>query len=257
MKRNLNPMRSATTAYNRSRPHNKNSVQAKRHIGGALFCTKKPPKTEKNENDLTHYQRAHKKNIIHTFCSDENENDGLDFVFEISMDDKAYICPGTGTGMTGARNVRIFQPSDDDAARKLPKYDFPLNMVNIVPATYRIMSKEVKNINDKLETQIILDSCSVFFRSKYFLGSSGTVWASEFMRLRYLQPYLFEALTSSMCNVNSNPSCSCSSSCSCSINLNSSSSIKFKSINILLHDSFQLFIDSSDQRDSVLKKPSL
>ena len=57
--RNLKPINSATTAYNRSRPHNIKSVQAKNYLGSGLFCTKKPPKTANNENELTHYQRAH------------------------------------------------------------------------------------------------------------------------------------------------------------------------------------------------------
>ena len=247
LKRNLKPIKSATTAYNRSRPHNKMSIQASRHIGDGLFCTKKPPKTEKNENDLTHYQRAHKKYIVQNFCTDD---ENLKYNFEISMDDKAYICPGTGTGMTGARNIRIFQPSDENTARKLPKYDFPVSMVNVVPATYRIMSKEVKAIDGKSVTQIIGDSCSVFMRPKYFLGSSGTIWASEFMKLRFLQPHKFEALS---CYKSTDLISSCSSSSSSCYCLNS---IEFKSINVLLNDCFQLFIDSSDEKDLVFSDNS-
>ena len=44
--------------------------------------------------------------------------------------------------------------------------------------------KKSQKINDKSETEIIGDSCFVFVRPKYFLGSSGTVWASEMMQLR-------------------------------------------------------------------------
>ena len=40
-RRDLKPIRSASTIYNRGRPHNKRSIQATRHVGLALFCTKK------------------------------------------------------------------------------------------------------------------------------------------------------------------------------------------------------------------------
>ena len=76
------------------------------------------------------------------------------YLLEISMDDKTYICPSASTGMRGARNQRIFQSSDEKKARKLPTYDFPVSMVNIVLSTYRIMSKEVIYTNEKYETQI-------------------------------------------------------------------------------------------------------
>jgi len=48
-------IRSATTVYNRARPRNKRSLQAKRHTGKGLFCWKKPPKGEEKSNENTHY----------------------------------------------------------------------------------------------------------------------------------------------------------------------------------------------------------
>jgi hypothetical protein len=33
-------------------------------LGKGLFCCRKPPKTEKALNENTHYQRAHKKNVV-------------------------------------------------------------------------------------------------------------------------------------------------------------------------------------------------
>ncbi len=56
-------IKSATTAYNRARPANKRSIQAKRHKGKGLFSFKKPPKAEDNQNESTHHQRCHVKNI--------------------------------------------------------------------------------------------------------------------------------------------------------------------------------------------------
>ena len=110
--RGLKPIKSATTVYNRGRPKNQRSIQAKHHLGLGLFCMKKPPKAEGNDNELTHHQRAHKKNILTYLCGPETKTgDGHGFNFIISQDEKAYICPGTSTGMRGARNEKIVQPT--------------------------------------------------------------------------------------------------------------------------------------------------
>ena len=63
-KRSLPLPKSVTTMYNRSRPKNNRSTEARNHIGLSLFCSKKPPKAEDSNNLLTHFCRAHKKNII-------------------------------------------------------------------------------------------------------------------------------------------------------------------------------------------------
>ena len=61
-------IKSATTVYNRARPRNKRSFQAKRHCGKGLFCWKKPPKGEENTNENTHLpastRQKHKKTIL-------------------------------------------------------------------------------------------------------------------------------------------------------------------------------------------------
>ena len=66
-KRGKAPISLAVTAWNRSRPRNKRSIQSAKHKGHALFCTKKPPKTEDQMNENTHYQHAHVLNIKTTF----------------------------------------------------------------------------------------------------------------------------------------------------------------------------------------------
>ena len=96
-RKGLKRLKSATTVYNRARPRNIRSIQAKNHLGMGLFCSKKPPKLQENDNFLTHYQRAFKKNILLRQC-DESNTEGLKFNLFLSRDDKAYICPGTGTG---------------------------------------------------------------------------------------------------------------------------------------------------------------
>ena len=62
LQRGKKVIRSATTVYNRSRPNNIRSNEAKRHRGKWLFCCKKPPKTEDDSVETTHHQRAHVKN---------------------------------------------------------------------------------------------------------------------------------------------------------------------------------------------------
>ena len=56
-KRGKKLIKSATTVLNSCRPRNKASRAAKLHIGKGLFCAKKPPKTEQEQNECTHHQR--------------------------------------------------------------------------------------------------------------------------------------------------------------------------------------------------------
>ena len=117
LQRALQPMRSVTAVYNRLRPKNERSVQAKRHCGLGLFCCKKPPKAEDNSGILTHYCRAQKKNIRYLCDHFPNKNSTL----YRSFDDKAYLCPGTSTGMRNARSQKTYQAVNPELAPKLPK----------------------------------------------------------------------------------------------------------------------------------------
>ena len=76
---------------NRGKPRNIRSMAAKSHKGKWLWCTKKPPKTEDHDKESTHHQRAHVRNAKHTMFGDEEKDHSLVF----SMDDKAYLRPGT------------------------------------------------------------------------------------------------------------------------------------------------------------------
>ena len=190
--RDLPLIKSATTVYNRGKPKNERSLQASKHLGLGLFCAKKPPEAENKDNELTHYQRAHKRNILISLCA-QQQHQHHNFNLIISQDDKAYICPGTSTGMKSARNVRVFQSSNEAMARKLPKYDFPQTMLNITPGVHRIMTKEICDMNGKKEIRIADDQTIVFARPKYFVGSTASVWASEFMRMRWQEYNFFVA----------------------------------------------------------------
>lgn len=184
-------IRSATTVYNRARPRNKRSVQGKRHTGKGLFCWKKPPKDEEKSNENTHYQRAHVKNIKKRFWGARNA-ESTKFCFMRSMDDKAYLRPGTSEGFEKARNLRILTLTDEEKARKLPKYDWPEKMVYVTPGSHRIFTKSsvMADNDEKLVTED--DRHHVIVRPKAIVGSSGSVWASETIRLRHEDPAAFE-----------------------------------------------------------------
>ena len=65
-------IKSATTPWNRCRPRNMRSHQAKLHISKGLFCTKKPPKAEDCDNENTHHQRSYCKNVQQFLFSDDS-----------------------------------------------------------------------------------------------------------------------------------------------------------------------------------------
>ena len=109
-----------------------------------------------------------------------------------SMDDKAYLRPGTSEGFEKARNLRILTLSDNERARKLPKYDWPEKMVYVTPGSHRIFTKSsiMADNDEKLITDD--DRHHVIVRPKVIVGSSGSVWASETIRLRHQDPTAFE-----------------------------------------------------------------
>ena len=82
--------RSPTTVYNHSKPNNVRSKAAKQHLGKWLVCCKKPPKTEDDSVETTHHQRAHVRNAKMELALQSPESSLV-----CSMDDKAYLRPGT------------------------------------------------------------------------------------------------------------------------------------------------------------------
>ena len=110
------PISSAVTAWNRSRPRNKRSIQSAKHKGHALFCTKKPPKTQDQMNESTHYQCAHVRNIKTTFFGSSTPDNIRELSFMRSIDDKAYLRPGTSEGFAKTRNSRILTLSAEEKA---------------------------------------------------------------------------------------------------------------------------------------------
>ncbi len=94
-------------------------------------------------------------------------------------------------GVQSARNIRVIQPTDVSRQRVLPRYDFPNRLVNATPSVNRIMKLELQEVEGSQKIKIAKDDTVVFNRPKYFVGSSGSVWASEYMRLRVVEPKLF------------------------------------------------------------------
>ena len=131
----LPPVKSATTVYNRSLPRRANSIQSKRHVGEAYWCTRKPPKTEEKSNESTHHQRAQVSVLKDYFFSEDSEFDRSD-IFQRSFDDKAYIRPGTGDAMDRTRNTRILVSSDPKKRKELPIHDWPIAKVYITPSAH-------------------------------------------------------------------------------------------------------------------------
>ena len=114
----------ATTVYNRCKPESSRSIQASRHNGEGLMCFRKPPKAEDNENENTNFQRAHVKNVKMILFSDTS-NESKRYSFLHSIDDKAYILPGTSEGFSSARNIKILSLDYATKAKKPPKYNWP------------------------------------------------------------------------------------------------------------------------------------
>ena len=92
-------IKSAKTIMTRACPHNKRSVQAKRHHRGKwLFCSKRPPKTALHDRIHTHHQRQARKLAKFHAVTGARGKVSPDHFLVISKDDKSYIRPGT-TGM--------------------------------------------------------------------------------------------------------------------------------------------------------------
>ena len=163
------------------------SKAAKSHLGKWLFCAKKTPKTEYEQNECTRHQRKHVKNAKLSLF--EKDNDGL----VISMDDKAYLRPETDVGMRDIRAGKIYDVTDPEWSEKLPQHDFSNSQVHVTPLSFRFMSGHQKVIKGMTHPINDLDQTVVSVRPKYYIGSSGSVCASDTMLLRRELPQLFEA----------------------------------------------------------------
>lgn len=103
-------------------------------------------------------------------------------------------------GMQSDRNAKVVQRADATKQRVLPKYDFPVNLVNATPGVSWFMKYEViKEDQVKEIIKIVESDVVVFNRPKAFVGSSGSVWASEYMTMKQSDTVLFSADKKTTC----------------------------------------------------------
>ena len=159
------PLRAVSTVLAHGKPKRKDSIQAKRHLGQSLFCCRKPPKTEDNETELTHHQRAHVRNAIEDFCHNEDDRK---YTLIKSMDDKAYVHPGTSVVLRDVKQGGIFQPCDSEVARKLLKYNWVNEEVYITPSTHHILRRNLKTLATKRLTSCLMTKvlCSCILKHR-------------------------------------------------------------------------------------------
>lgn len=86
-----------------------------------------------------HIIKEHIKNVVKKLFSERSGNE-TKFSFARSIDDKAYVRPGTSEGFEKTRNKRILTPCAEEKSRKLPKYDWPESKVYVTPSTHRLLS---------------------------------------------------------------------------------------------------------------------
>ena len=217
-------IRSATTVWNLSKPKTSRSKQARLHRGSGLFCIRAPYKADDKHNENTHHRRAFKKNIRDFFFSSVMESERKHCLMR-SIDDKAYLRPGTSEGFNSVRNNRIFTPTAKDQMRKLPKYDWHVKSVYQTPSTHRLLMLESFQVDGHEKIGSSGDSHYVFVRPKSYVDSSSTTWASETVWLRHNFPSDFE------------------------VNEQSSRSIMFRKILAVLHDYAYQFQDMTMKED--------
>ena len=159
-----------------------------RSIAGKwLWCSKKPPKKETHDTVSTHHQHAHVFNAKLTMFSENQKEHSL----VVSMDDKAYLRPGTDVGARNTKAGVIYNVCDPDE-QKLPQHDFNIPQVKQTRASFCCIKKHIETIQGKHELISDQDQSLVIIHPKYYIGSSCSVWASDYMRLCYEVPQLFQ-----------------------------------------------------------------
>ena len=108
------------------------------------------------------------------------------------MDDKAYLRPGTDVGAINTKASVIYDVCNPNEQKKLKQHDFNNPEVNQTPASFRLIKQHIENIQEKDELMSDQDQNLVIIRPKYFIGSGGSLWASDYMRLSYEVPKLFQ-----------------------------------------------------------------
>ena len=133
------PIKSVTSVWNRSKPRRIGTIQAFRHKGKRPWSCKRPPKPENLDNENTHHQRAHIKNMKIMFFSSKHPEWATLYAIIESRDDHAFLRPGTSVGFQGSRVQKVLTPVAEEKSRKLSKYDFPEAKMHCTPGTHRLL----------------------------------------------------------------------------------------------------------------------
>ena len=114
--------------------------------------------------------------------------------FCVSVDDKASVRLDTSTGFDKNRGGKIFQVTDEDHQKKLPKYDFRDSKLYVSPVLHRIINKEVIEVEGQQKVKLTDEQSFVFcfLRPKYYLGSSRTVWTDKQFSIFHNFPQFYE-----------------------------------------------------------------
>ena len=90
------------------------------------------------------------------------------------------ILPYPGMHSTRAQSVLTV---NDERCKNFLHYEFPMSMVNCTPGTFLYMDKVVEEVDGKEVIKANKRNCLVWTKPKYFVGSSGSVWASHLFEI--------------------------------------------------------------------------
>ena len=96
--------------------------------------------------------------------------------------------------MDGAKTQGILQPTEDSGLdiRQLPGHDFADSRLFVTPSAFRFMTFKTETIDNDGKLVVNNDNSVASIRSKYYRGSTGTVWASDDIQNRIKRPELHE-----------------------------------------------------------------
>ena len=112
-------------------------------------------------------------------------------ILMISFDDK-NIGPGSDVGARDVRKGVIYDVSDPSKEKQLPQHDCCEPKVYRTPSSFRFIKGKVEEIEGDNKFVHEEDQTIVTVRPKVYIGSSGSVWASDQLKIKWEVPQLFE-----------------------------------------------------------------
>ena len=100
--------------------------------------------------------------------------------------------PGSDVGARDVKKGVIYDVSDPSKRKSLPQHDFVEKRVHQTPSSFRFIKGEVAKIEGEEKFFHKEDQIVVTVRPKSYIGSSGSVWASDQLQIKWEVPQLFE-----------------------------------------------------------------